>query len=135
MIRLVAFLLLVTSVQMAAPPPGQNPPAAGLIELARRNPGSAEFRASLSKNFAESDLKAGKAVAGYGPDFLWAIESATRPELLVDAAAGPAMSQIPATDLWFALGQMKTGTSHSFFYTVQGARIGGRTDEIGRAHV
>src|SRR5439155_27000840 len=116
MIRLIAFLL-VTSVLIAPPPlPGQNPPAAGLIELARRNPGAAEFRAALSKNFAESDLKAGKAVEGYGPDFLWAIESATRPELLVDDAAGSVMPQIPATHLGFTLRQMKTGTSHSCLY-------------------
>src|SRR2546428_6198040 len=38
------------------------------------------------------------------------------------------MSQTPATELWFALGKMKPGTSHSFFYTVQGAQFGGRTD-------
>ncbi len=129
MIRLLAFLLLVTPVLIAPPPlPGQKPPAAELIELARRDPGSAEFRAALSKAFAEADLKAGKAVAGHGPDFVWAIESATRPALFVDDAPGPAMSEIPATELWFALGKMKTGTSHSFFYTVQGARFGGRTD-------
>ena len=95
MIRLLACLFLVTPVLIAPTPlPGQNPPAAGLIELARRDPGSAEFRAALSKGFAEADLKAGKAVAGYGTDFLWAIESATRPALFVDNAAGPPMSQM-----------------------------------------
>ena len=70
MIRLLACLFLVTPVLIAPTPlPGQNPPAAGLIELARRDPGSAEFRAALSKAFAEADLKAGKAVAaGTAPE-------------------------------------------------------------------
>ncbi|HXN21799.1 MAG TPA: alpha/beta hydrolase-fold protein [Candidatus Dormibacteraeota bacterium] len=103
-------------------------PTARLIALARQGPGSAEFRAALLTTFSQADLEAGKAVAGYGADFLCAIKSATRPALYVDNVAGPAMVEISGTDLWFALGQMRTGTSHSFYYTVQGARFGGRTD-------
>lgn len=106
----------------------QSSPAAGLLELARRDADSVEFRAALEATLGEADLKAGKAVAGYGPDFLWAIQSAPRPALFVDNVQGPAMSQISGTNLWFALGKMKTGTSHSFFYTIGGVRFGGRTD-------
>jgi len=129
MTRLAALLLLSGPALISpAPFPAQRTPAAGLIELARRDPGSAEFRGALTRTFTDADLKAGKAVAGYGPDFLWVTESASRPLLSVDKAAGPPMSGIPGTSLWFALGQMKIGTSHSFFYTVDGKRFGGRTD-------
>jgi len=130
MMKRLEILFLIGAAILVAPHAavGQTSPAAALIELARRDPHSAEFRAALSKTFSDADLKAGKAVAGYGPDFLWAIESATRPTLFVYNAAAPAMSQIPETGLWMALGRMKTGTSHSFYYTVQGARFGGRTD-------
>ena len=127
--RLATFLIL-TELALSAPPAlsAQDAAAAGLIGLARRDPGSAEFRAALSKAFAQADLKAGMAVVGYGPDFLWAIESAPRPVLLVDNVQGPVMAQVPGTGMWFALGKMKTGTSHSFFYTVEGVPFGGRTD-------
>ncbi len=106
----------------------QNAPAPRLLDLARRDPGSAEFREALVRTFSDADLGAGKAVVSYGPDFLWAIETATRPDLFVDNVAGPAMAPIPGTQLWFALGNMKTGSSHSFFYTVAGKKFGGRTD-------
>ena len=124
-----AFWLLVTAVLLApAALAGQDAPTASLIELARRDPGSTEFRAALAKAFTEADLEAAKAVAGYGPDFLWVTKSSSRPLLFVDNAAGPAMSEISGTGLWFALGQMKTGTSHAFFYTVDGKRFGGKSD-------
>jgi len=122
--------ILLTGLALSAPAAlsAQDTPAAELIELARRDPGSAEFRETLSKTFTQADLKAGKAVAGYGPDFLWTIESATRPVLVIDNVHGPAMAEVPGTGMWFALGKMKTGTSHSFSYTVEGAPFGGRTD-------
>jgi enterochelin esterase family protein len=121
-------LPLLAAMLLFGPPVALAQNSSELIELARRTPGSIEFRTALLKTFGEGDLKAGRAIAGYGADFLWAIESATRPTLFVDDAAGPAMSPITGTDLWFGLGTMKTGTAHSFFYTVQGARLGGRTD-------
>lgn len=124
-----AFLLLVTALLLArAAFAGEESPSAGLIELARRDPGSAEFRAALAKAFTQADLEAGKAVAGYGPDFLWVTKSASRPLLFIDDAQGPAMSEIPGSGLWLALGQMKTATSHAFFYTIDGKKFGGRTD-------
>lgn len=127
--RLVILFTPVVSVLFAVLAlAADKPSTARLIALARQAPASAEFRAALLTTFTQADLQAGKAVAGYGPDFLWAIKSASRPSLYVDNVASPAMVEISGTDLWFALGTMKTGTSHSFYYNVQGARFGGRTD-------
>jgi len=124
----LGLLLLLEATLPFGPPGASGQNSSELIDLARRTPGSSEFRAALLKTFAEGDLKAGTAIAGLGADFLWAIESAAPPTLFVDDAEGPAMSPITGTELWFGLGRMRTGTAHSFFYTVQGVRFGGRTD-------
>ena len=72
-------LPLLAAMLLFGPPVALAQNSSELIELARRTPGSIEFRTALLKTFAEGDLKAGRAIAGYGADFLWTIESATRP--------------------------------------------------------
>jgi hypothetical protein len=84
-------LPLLAAMLLFGPPWALAQNLSELIELARRTPGSIEFRTALLKTFAEGDLKAGRAIAGYGADFLWTIESATRPTfcLLMTPLAPP----------------------------------------------
>lgn len=99
-----------------------------LIEMSR-NPGSGEFRKALAEVFKEADLQKGVAWMGHGPDFFWAVDSASAPTLFVDDARGPAMTQVPGTNLWFASGQVRPlGKSHAFHYVMNGQRFGGRLD-------
>jgi enterochelin esterase-like enzyme len=73
------------------------------------------------------DIKKGVAVMSEGPDFLFAIESAKQPALYIDgAAAGPMKSE--GQDRWTYSGKLNTGTSHSFYYMVDGQKVGGKTD-------
>lgn len=74
------------------------------------------------------DVKKGVAVLGIGPDFLWAFESEKRPTLLIDGQAAPAMKRQNAKAPWTYAGKLKTGTSHSFYYMVDGKKAGGLTD-------
>ena len=74
------------------------------------------------------DVKKGVAVLGNGPDFLWAFESATRPALFVDGKPVGQMKRTGANDPWTYSGKLLTGTSHSFYYVVNGTKVGGLTD-------
>ncbi|MDQ2948213.1 MAG: alpha/beta hydrolase-fold protein, partial [Acidobacteriota bacterium] len=76
----------------------------------------------------EADLKKGVAVIGEGPDFLWAIDSQSRPTLVIDDGSPVAMTRLGSGNIWVYEGQLKTGTSHYFYYMKDGARFGGKTD-------
>lgn len=75
------------------------------------------------------NLAKGIAYLSQGPDFLFAVDSASKPVLFVDEQPAPsAMTQPPGAQLWYAGAKLKTGTTHSFHYEVDGKRFGGRTD-------
>ncbi|MES1258254.1 MAG: alpha/beta hydrolase-fold protein [Acidobacteriota bacterium] len=74
------------------------------------------------------DVKKGVALFSEGADFLWAFDSAKRPVLMVDGKPRGPMKRIGARGPWTYAGQLKTGTSHSFYYLVEGKRVGGLTD-------
>jgi len=75
-----------------------------------------------------ADIKKGVALLEDGGDFLWAFESEKRPTLYIDGQAAPPMKRAKANGPWTYAGKMKTGTSHSFYYMVDGKKIGGLTD-------
>jgi enterochelin esterase family protein len=111
--------LCLQSLAFAQPSPQE------LIALASRN--APELRQALIAAFGE-ELRKGTAVAGYLGDFVWAIESTSRPALFVDDTARPAMHQIAGTNLWYALDKLVTGTSYRFHYVIDAKVFGGRTD-------
>ena len=100
-------------------------PPLKLIELAGKDPNGPQFRDALVATLGEDRIKSGRAVTGEGPDFLWAIETSGLPQLIIDDAVGPAMTQIQGTDLWFQTGRLATGKNHTFYYLVGGKRVGG----------
>jgi enterochelin esterase-like enzyme len=76
------------------------------------------------------DVKKGVALLEDGPDFLWAFESEKRPILYIDGQAAPPMKRAKTNGPWTYAGRLKTGTSHSFYYMVDGKKIGGLTDVV-----
>ena len=74
------------------------------------------------------DVKNGVAVMGVGGDFLWAFESGKRPVLFIDGQPVPPMKRSGAHGPWTYAGKLQTGTSHSFYYMVEGKKVGGLTD-------
>jgi enterochelin esterase-like enzyme len=98
-----------------------------LISLAQaHNP---ELRASIEASFEAKDLKEGTAWAGHGPDFFFAVEAPSTPTLMIDDAAGPAMTQLPGTQLWYSVAHIEPVSHlHEFHYLVGGAKFGGRLD-------
>src|SRR5271169_5529448 len=98
-----------------------------LISLAQAH--SPELRAEIKASFEAKDLKEGTAWAGHGPDFFFAVETPSTPTLLIDDAAGPAMTQLPGTQLWYSVAHIEpVGRLHEFHYLVDGAKFGGRLD-------
>jgi enterochelin esterase-like enzyme len=114
-------ILLVTTVE------AQKRSAPELISLAHSH--SSELRAAIEASFEAKDLKEGTAWAGRGPEFFFAIETASAPSLMIDDAAGPAMAQLSGTQLWYASAHIEpVGRLHAFHYTVAGATFGGKLD-------
>ena len=99
-----------------------------VLTLARTSPNSPEFRAALAKAFPDADVKAGSAYNSNGPDFIWAVEAATTPALIIDDQPAPPMRRIAGSNLWFHVGQLRVGTAHRFHYTVDGKKFGGSYD-------
>lgn len=117
-----ATILLITSAfgaeKMTAPQ---------LSALAKSS--SAGLREAITDAFDAKDLKAGTAWSGHGPDFFFAIESASKPVLMIDTAPGPEMHQLAGTDIWYAAAIIhQVGKLHAFHYVVDGADFGGRLD-------
>src|ERR1019366_3169910 len=98
-----------------------------LIALAHSH--SSGLSGAISASFDAKDLKAGTAWAGLGPQFFFAIESASAPSLVIDDAAALPMQSIAGSHLWYAEAQIAPlARLHQFHYIVNGATFGGRLD-------
>ncbi len=102
--------------------------ASQLGEMARARPG--ELKAAVVAAFPAADLQAGTAWMGQGKDFFFATRAASRPELRIDDAAGPAMQAVSGeAGLWWASAEIsQVGKLHAFYYVVDGKKTGGRLD-------
>jgi enterochelin esterase-like enzyme len=99
-----------------------------LLAMAKGQSDSPEFREALVKRLGEAAIKSGAAFDSNGADFVWAVESASTPSLVVDDQPVASMRRIAGTNLWYYIGQLRTGTSHRFHYVIDGARFGGSFD-------
>ena len=76
----------------------------------------------------DADIKKGTAVVSEGPDFLWAVEAEKQPILFVDDQRIGPLKRASKNNVWTYSGKLQTGTSHAFYYTVDGKRFGGLSD-------
>jgi enterochelin esterase-like enzyme len=98
-----------------------------LIALANSN--SPALQDAILATFEPKDIINGIAWIGRGPDFFFAIQTSSKPTLLIDDAPGPQMHQLGKSDLWHASARIEQlGKLHSFHYLVDGAKFGGRLD-------
>jgi enterochelin esterase family protein len=124
MIFLLVLVGIFAGAQSAA---AEKLGAPELIALAQAH--SPELRAGIEASFEAKDLKEGTAWAGHGPDFFFAVETPSTPTLMIDDAAGAAMTQLPASQLWYSVAHIEpVSRLHEFHYMVEGAKFGGRLD-------
>ena len=76
----------------------------------------------------DADIKKGTAVVSEGPDFLWAVEAEKQPILFVDDQRIGSLKRLSKNGVWTYTGKLQTGTSHAFYYMMDGKRFGGLTD-------
>ncbi|HVO59024.1 MAG TPA: hypothetical protein VMT51_15135, partial [Dongiaceae bacterium] len=121
---LIAAGLTISGVAAAA---AEKSSAPQLIELAKTNaPG---LKDAIRATFEAKDLHEGTAWSGRGEDFFFATEAASRPQLVLDGAAGPAMQQLSGTNLWYAAAKITgLGRTHAFSYLIDGKPFGGKLD-------
>ncbi|HYI98011.1 MAG TPA: alpha/beta hydrolase-fold protein [Bryobacteraceae bacterium] len=98
---------------------------ARLLELASQNLQDAGFRETLLVTAGTEAVQKGTAFIGEGGDFLFAVESPLKPQIVIDDQPGPAMTQLNASNVWVAKSQLRTGHPHTFHYIVEGKRFGG----------
>ena len=116
------FLILVVSAMCA-----EKMTAPRLIEAAKSH--RAGLAEDVAASFDAKQLKSGAAWLSEGPDFFFAVESASAPALFIDDSPGPAMQKAEASGLWYAVARIDgLGKVHSFHYVVDGARFGGSRD-------
>jgi enterochelin esterase-like enzyme len=117
--------LAIGALAVMAASAAEKVPVATLIEMAHKEPNTPAFRSALIDTLGLPNIQKGTAVAGQGSDFLWAIESSSKPNLFIDDLVAPAMTQIQGSKIWFTAGKMRTGISHSFHYVVDSKKFGG----------
>ena len=103
--------------------------ALDLLRLAKS--GGPELAQGITKTFSATELEQGTAWKGHLSSFFFAISTSasSKPTLMIDGTAGPEMQAIPNSALWYASAEVpKLGAIHSFYYVVQGKRVGGSTD-------
>ena len=100
-----------------------------VIDLARQQPDSTQFRDALMSSMKEADLKSGKAVLSDHGNGLFAVDASRAPALFVDEKpSGAAMKQLSGQNIWFAVAPLSTGRGHSFYYVIDGKKFGGKAD-------
>jgi enterochelin esterase-like enzyme len=101
--------------------------AVELIDMATAN--SPGLRDAIVATLDAKEMKEGTAWIASGPEFFFATAAVAKPEIFIDAAAGPVMRNISGSDIWYAVAHIEpVGRLHSFYYVVGGAHFGGRLD-------
>ena len=118
-----SLFLILTSAAFALA--ADKVPSSKLVDLAHTRPQSSDFREALMATLGEANIQKGTAWAGGGPDFIFAVESEKEPSIVIDyEEPGHAMSKLGAS-AWYYTTQLKTGTSHAFYYLIDGKPFGG----------
>ena len=121
---MIRIILIPLALALAAGAAEKATPSQ-LLQMAKKDPQSALFRETLLATATPDAIQKGTAFVGEGPNFLFAVESSTTPQIIIDDKPGPAMSKLKDGNVWIASAQLRTGHPHVFHYIVEGKRFGG----------
>jgi enterochelin esterase-like enzyme len=88
---------------------------------------SSQLGALVIGAMGEEAFKKGQAVVAEGGNFIFALESATPPQIVVNEEAPVRMTKV-GSNLWTHKATLPTSRTHNFSYMVDGKPFGGRTD-------
>jgi len=130
MLNLKTFARITTLCALLISPifAAEKSTAIQLTDLAKSN--SPALRDAIASTFDAKDLKEGTAWIADGPDFFFALETSSRPEIAIDGISTiPKMQNISNSNLWYAAVSISpVGKLHSFFYIINNQKFGGRLD-------
>jgi len=116
----------LAAVCLSAPAYALERTAMDQLLAASRTPDSPAFHEMLAKAMTAEELKSGVAFNSNGPDFVFAVQTAKQPTIVIDDQPAGPMKR--AGDLWFYTGKLAIGTAHRFHYMIDGAKFGGSYD-------
>ena len=96
-----------------------------LYELIKANGPAITQAEALRKHFSAQQLSDGSAVAAYGGDFVWAIQTEQKPLISIDDGQPSEMRSLP-NGLWVHAARLTTGRSHAHHYRIAGEILGDR---------
>src|SRR5258708_36628792 len=97
--------------------------------MSPQNPPAPPWPTAIPAPFDPKALKEDTAWPGHGPDFFFALESNSKPQLLIDGAPGPQLLSLANSDLWYAAARIElVGKLHSFYYLIDESKFGAKLD-------
>jgi enterochelin esterase family protein len=125
-LKLLGFAIVVASMTSSTSA-AEKLTATQLIGLARSS--SPTLHDAITATFDAKDLKEGTAWIAQGPDFFFATEAPSQPELFIDGTSRTALQNYSGSDLWYAFTRVEpVGMLHSYYYMIKGEKFGGRLD-------
>jgi enterochelin esterase-like enzyme len=101
--------------------------ALDLIQQANDN--SPKLAQSISQTFKPNELTEGTAFKSHLSSVFFAIDTPSKPTLMIDGAPGPELHSQSNSTLWYVVAEIpKQYAVHSFFYLKEGKRFGGSHD-------
>ena len=112
----------------AIPSPAQVANFDELYKLAAAKSG--RTATELAKVMQSDALKKGTASLSKGNEFIFAIDSGTEPNLVIDDGLPQKLTRSKGSTVWFTTAKLAIKRTHNFNYLVDGKLFGGRTDVI-----
>jgi hypothetical protein len=115
-----SFVLFLTSFLQAGDAENRQ-----LYALIKANGPAIAQAEAIRKHFSAKQLADGSAVAAYGGDFVWAIQTEQKPSIIIDDGQPSEMRLLP-NGLWVHTARLTTGRSHAHQYRIAGRILGDR---------
>ena len=93
-----------------------------LYKLATTKSGKAA--AELAKVMQADAIKKGTAALSKGGDFIFAVDSASTPQLVIDDGTPQKMTRGGGGTVWFSTAKLAIKRTHNFNYLVDGIKFG-----------
>lgn len=117
-----SLFLALSGAAMAPIATGQTHPIQQIVEAARVKPMSPNLKQLLG------DVPPTGATYVWGQDYVFVFSSEKPASVSIDNQAPVEMTRVPDSNIWVRFEKMRTGVTHSYRFSVDGAPVGQRSD-------